>query len=464
MKNVAQVILEKIDAKSGNEVAYVDTSNRHWTYGEFKIEINQYRHLIQASQLSTEQVICLAPLGFQLIALLIACFAEGKTVIFIDPKLGLKNFFKLITDLKNTSVIYHKQHVFTFVLRMFFRNLEFIKLGHAKKTIEINTNQFKENNPRLMDGFTSGTTGTMKRIQREHAHMIASSALFNKHIVKLNPDRHLVGYTLSVVRNLIDQGTAFEISKKNKYICTYIENYQITRLSGPPILLYKAICSYEKMNMVNTTIKNIVIGGAPAQYWLIQKAKIIFPNAIIQNIYGCTECEPIAISNDQQMLSCTQHGYFVGNLVDGLISELRPLDENLFELFLQGPQVTKSEGHLTGDLVRKSKNDNGLILVGRKSYLLKNDDSKLYGQYEIESFIERNDLAVKKAAVLQNNNRLYIFIEYFVSHEKNNDNLKSEITKNFSFNDIQIKNIQKFPYDSRHQWKVQYQELRKYIK
>ena len=473
MQNIAQTIVQKILSVPNEKVAYVDHKLQRWSYGQFAEQIYAYTQGIDKLNLpSDRQIVCIAPLGFRLLCLILACFTRGLTVVFVDPNLGLKNFFKITRSLQNVSVVHDGMLPFIFILKIIFKNLSFYRIKIEKdmflpvQNLQINDFAFNTENPWLMDGFTSGTTGQMKRIQRRHENLIASSNLFNKNIVHLDPDLHLVGYTLSVVRNLIDGGTAYEVTHEFKDFVQFFEESKINRLSGPPSLLYRVIRSYEEQNKKNESIKNIVIGGAPAQRWLLEKSKKYFPQATLQNIYGCTECEPISVTHGEEILNYQGEGYYVGRPVESLQCVFKSVAENLYELIVSGPQVTKAEGHNTKDLVRKVSEKNDLVLVGRADFLIRNDREIFFGQYEIETFIEGMHPMIQKAAVLNKEDCLYVYVQLFKSNEKilatGQDTLKMAIVeklKDHFFSKMKIEILQTLPYDRRHRWKVQYTEL-----
>lgn len=463
MINVAQVILSQIEKAPQQSVAYVDSRGQQWTYGQIHRAINNYRHALGLTlDQNTSQVICVANPGIKLISLLVACFAEGKTVIFIDPKLGLKTFFNLLKEFKKAQLILDLPWFVRFIVRILFfqfniKNvqLDLVTINQIKTCSTLNT--------WLMDGFTSGTTGQMKQIKREHSHLIASSEVLNRFFIQLKPDVHLVGYTLSVIRNLIDQGTA--IDRPRELSLKFLNDLNIQRISGPPSLLYEIICLYENSKSTNEQVKNIIIGGAPVQRWLVEKTKNIFPKAQLQIIYGCTECEPISVTNGDEILKKSVNGYFVGKPVQELEVHYEEVGENLFELFIKGPQVTKSEGHWTGDLVRKDSEQN-IFLVGRKKYLLLNTVGSFFGQFEIEVAIENEFIGIKKAAVISKNDRLVVFIEFFKEISIDETLLTQKIkmfVQKFKFSDTEVQILSKLPYDNRHRWKVQYEKLSKLV-
>ena len=153
-------------------------------------------------------------------------------------------------------------------------------------------------------------------------------------------------------------------------------------------------------------------------------------------------------------------GYYVGCPVKELTCEYDPVGANLFELIVHGKHVTKPDGHRTGDLVRKLENGH-LVLAGRRTFLLRNDQNQPYGQYEIETLIENNFSEIKKAAVKQKGSVLFIYIEFFkdIRTPKDLENFIQTELKQINFGQHKVVLMKQLPYDKRHQWKVQYHQL-----
>lgn len=460
LSNHFELILKSILGTDENKIAYIDTHQKKYTYKDLKQTILKYQTALKTAELKeNDNVICLTPRGIELIACLLACFSANKTVVFIDPRLGLKNFYKITRNLKDVVVLHSGMGILVFILKLLFKNLTFQKF-QLSKDIDLEFQIKPAINPHLMDGFTSGTTGIIKRIHRTHDHMTLSADIFSQHILPIQNDQHMIGYTLSALRNFVDQGTAIEFPHRKTHLLKFIENFQIQRISGPPIVSYLSALAYKKENKVNPQIQNVVMGGAPAQRWLFELIQKSFPKALVQNVYGCTECEPISASTGSEILNYRGLGYYVGCPVKELTCEYDPIDSNLFELIVRGKHVTKSEGHRTGDLVRRL--DNGhLVLAGRRTFLLRNDQNQPYGQYEIETLIENNFSEIKKVAVKQKESTLYIYIEYFesTSAPKNIEVFINKELDLLNFTERKILTVKKLPYDKRHQWKVQYHQL-----
>lgn len=460
LNNHFELILKSIQATDESKIAYIDTHQKKYSYKDLKLTILKYQTALKSAQLKeNDNVICLTPRGIELVACLLACFSANKTVVFIDPRLGLQNFYKITRNLKDVVVLHSGMRILVFILKLFFKNLSFQKFQFIKE-IDQDFQIKPANNPNLIDGFTSGTTGIIKRIHRTHDHMTLSADIFSQHIFPIENDQHMIGYTLSALRNFVDQGTAVEFPHRKTDLRQFIEQYDIQRISGPPVVSYLSALAYKKENKVNSRIQNVVMGGAPAQRWLFELIQHSFPKALIQNVYGCTECEPISASTGTEILNYRGLGYYVGCPVKELTCEYDPVDANLFELIVHGKHVTKPDGHRTGDLVRKLENGH-LVLAGRRTFLLRNDQNKPYGQYEIETLIENNFSEIKKVAVKQKGSVLFIYIELFkdISTPKDLENFIQTELKQFNFGQYKVVPMKQLPYDKRHQWKVQYHQL-----
>ena len=95
LNNHFELILKSILATDENRIAYIDIHQKKYSYKDLKITILKYQTALKTAQLKeNDNVICLTPRGIELVACLLACFSANKTVVFIDPRLGLQNFYK----------------------------------------------------------------------------------------------------------------------------------------------------------------------------------------------------------------------------------------------------------------------------------------------------------------------------------------------------------------------------------
>ncbi|WP_369215582.1 class I adenylate-forming enzyme family protein, partial [Streptomyces flavofungini] len=133
-----------------------------------------------------------------------------------------------------------------------------------------------------------------------------------------------------------------------------------------------------------TTLRHIVLGGAPVLPGLLSRAARALPEVDFLAVYGMTEMVPVAVATGRDKTEYTGLGDLLGTPLPGIAvrtaadGELHVSGPNLCRGYLGEPPMTE---HATGDLARL---ENGrLILLGRKKDMLIRGRTNIYpGLYE----------------------------------------------------------------------------------
>jgi acyl-coenzyme A synthetase/AMP-(fatty) acid ligase len=137
--------------------------------------------------------------------------------------------------------------------------------------------------------FTSGTTGQPKKVTHTVANLIRNVKFDNKHhsdiwALTYSPT-HMAGLQV-LFQALLNENAIYDIYSKHRLdIYKTLIEYKISHISGTPTF-YRLLLPFE---YCFEYVKRVSLGGEKSNEDLIQKIKLIFPKAIVNNIYASTE-------------------------------------------------------------------------------------------------------------------------------------------------------------------------------
>ncbi|MFD6110642.1 class I adenylate-forming enzyme family protein [Streptomyces yangpuensis] len=135
---------------------------------------------------------------------------------------------------------------------------------------------------------------------------------------------------------------------------------------------------------VPTTLRYLVLGGAPVLPGLLRRAARTLPGVTVLAVYGMTEILPVAVATGADKLAYDGPGDLLGTPLPSVTVRTAPDGE----LLVSGPNLCRGylgrppmEQHATGDLARLE--DGRLVLHGRKKDMLIRGRTNIYpGLYE----------------------------------------------------------------------------------
>jgi acyl-CoA synthetase (AMP-forming)/AMP-acid ligase II len=383
--------------------------------------------------------------------------------------------------------------------------------------------------------FTSGSTGRPKGADRTHFSLIQQHLAIRDHWPDKPGDIDCPCFPVIVLHNLscgmttvmpkVDLAQPSEVNAE--VVIAQIRQHKVSRLSGAPAYINKLVDYLGEQGANNQTvheIKSIVVGGATVSKSLARKIRLAFPNAVAKIVYGSTEAEPIAdILIEEYLLEPNdtdednkQSGYLVGYIasqVDLLISDFSDLEvsykkegkliseEDLFsracksgetgEILVSGDHVlkqyidnplanqenkiprtnvvdTKAVWHRTGDCGYLD-NQGRLWLSGRIKDVIQ-VKGKALQPYPIEQVLDQ-DVDIIRAAVLDHDNQVYVFIQVESKQPFNSLDLKqrtlicaTDFLLPVGITVIHYVEIDNMPVDGRHNSKIDRPKLRENLK
>ena len=181
--------------------------------------------------------------------------------------------------------------------------------------------------------FTSGTSGTPRSAHRGHELLLAQHEVLKSTFPLDAGACAMPCFPLVVLHNLCSGVTSVlppldpraPDDASTARTIRALESWQVTDLCAAPDAVERLIAVAEARRSPIKCIQRIAVGGGPVDHKLGARAKWGFPNAEIHVVYGCTEAEPIARVQLDEVLEGGSEGCLVGRSVpeiDLVLAEL----------------------------------------------------------------------------------------------------------------------------------------------
>lgn len=490
-------------------------------------------HFAKEGLTADSTTLVLHTMSIELYVVLIALFKLAVKAMIVDPSSGVKfmdSCFALErpTALVTTSkgsllpLISSSVHDIPLKFRTGIGLSQFKRLS-AKRVFKISLDEIKidsglaQGEMAALVTFTSGSTGKPKGIVRTHAFLIEQHKALETSLKLQSGEIELTALPIFVLANLASGMTTVipdaNLRKPAKVdaakLVKQIVDHEIERAVGPPMLFQRLIEHCLAQNITLNSLKKIYTGGGPVFPQLMQKLRLIAPEARIVAVYGSTEAEPIAhielsqISTDDLSAIKTGAGLLAGHVESCLelkiitpltdTNEVQNFTSTEFaamsqpvnspgEIVVAGNHVIKGYLRGEGDCQTKFKVDNNvwhrtgdagyldatgkLWLLGRESAKIVDARGTLY-PFQIEAAACEHP-AIRVAACLLFNGKRTLLIQPDASFDHRN---KTKVANLFATlrHDLQgmyiedIRLCKAIPMDKRHNSKVVYSEVAKLL-
>ncbi|MCG8670833.1 MAG: CDP-archaeol synthase [Pseudomonadales bacterium] len=455
-----------------------------------------------------DRVIIIVKPTLDLYALIVACFCSGVIPVFVDTGMGKKKIIMALEDSKAKAIVSSKLLLKLFWAIKPLRGMKrytvdgvvpFCSTDKSLKPPVIGcpiTIKNRKPTDHCLITFTSGSTGRPKGADRTH------DCLINQHLALENSSEYLDSdYGMSCfpvaalhlfacgVPTALPRVDLAKIGDVNApLIIEQINEFNINFIGSAPAFINGLISYLEENNEKLSHIRIVVIGGSTVPTELLKRARVVFPNAEINVVYGSTESEPIShISCDEILKEPDDKGYLVGKPVDECEVKIvdaicKPIsnEEELLNLecepnqpgeivvsgghvlreYIDNPDATKeskikrkngSVWHRTGDYGFKDEQSR-IWLAGRDKDLIRYNDQYL-SNYCIEKKLDALE-GIERAAILSTEKGISVVVE---SSKAVALGLKPEIEgccAPINGSDIAIYAVDLMPVDGRHNSKI----------
>lgn len=496
--NIAEVFLSAAN-KYPNNIAIVDL-DRSITYTELAGEVKETAAYFKQKGISEgDRVLVFVPMGIDLYRIVLALFYIGSTAVFLDEWVS-KTRMEVCCRLADCQgfIGVSKAWIFAF----FSKELRQIPIKlRLKKRLQssISITQVAGVSPALIT-FTTGSSGTPKAANRTHEFL---KEQFDALLDEVDPKVDDVDMPVLPIVLFVNLGVGctsvianFKMTSpesiKASIIAEQIRKNNVTRITASPFFIRKLSEHAIEQGIDYSQIKKVFTGGAPVfpnEASLFVKA---FPKSISTVVYGSTEAEPISSIDSKDLVRRSEeisYGLPVGRrfhkaklkiieMSDDAIApcsteELNRIvvdDGEIGEIIVSGPHVLKQYfkneeafqknkivvlgtiWHRTGDSGRM-KNDE-LFLTGRCKQLIKLGERYL-SPFIIENWLQ-NIEGVEMGTMMKINGQHILAIQSVLAAEQ----LKPYV-KDIPYDGMVI--VDMIPRDSRHNSKIDYEELKRIL-
>ncbi|MFN9069028.1 MAG: AMP-binding protein, partial [Bdellovibrionales bacterium] len=366
MKNLAEAFFVQAQLNPQMTALRFLPENLYWTFHEASNEVNAWRQGLRSQFSKGDRVLFLLKPGPELFFLLLACLAEGVIPFLVDPRLPRKHWRSSLAK-ANLKAIFSESTLLW--IKLLIPELKytpsFFRQGWAPFSKPLNSLKMEGDSPKALVNhesedvslitLTSGTTGEPKLILRNFGALFEQQKLAHKYLPPLQTDKHLAGYIVSILQSLCEKSESlFDIHRDPIRQIQNIEEFNVTRLSGPPGYIMKIVKLLKSQNRQLTQIQSVLVGGAPISRHFYLSTRDVFPNALVTIIYGATEVEPISFESNPK-IGDWDNGYPVGQFLSELKVHKRAIKitfvSDAFELGLEGKHVVGDSIHWTGDIL-----------------------------------------------------------------------------------------------------------------
>ncbi len=384
--------LTEIAAKQGGKTGIIEArTGKSLSFRQIDELSDSYAQYLMAKGVTTgDRVMLMVKPSADFICLTFALFKIGSPVILIDPGMGYKNLLKCIAGVMPKVFIgIPKAHLFRKLFPQAFTSVDKVfccgfSFGLFGKDIRKAASEYSQKitvytpTPEDLAAiiFTTGSTGPPKGVRYEHTVFGAQLRLIRDYYKISSMDIDQPAFPLFALFStalgacaVIPDMDATRPAKVNpeKFIQS-IRQYGVTFSFGSPAL-WNVVSKYclEK-KIVLTTMKLVLMAGAPVSGELIGRVASILPDdARIHTPYGATESLPIVSIEGKEILESTWpltkqgKGTCVGRPLPGIEIKVIPISDEKIEDFSSVRELPAGEiGEIIvrGDVVTRAYENN----------------------------------------------------------------------------------------------------------
>ena len=385
--------------------------------------------LLHHGMVKGDRVLVMVPYGAAFVTLTFALFKAGAIPVLIDPGLGKKNVLHCIKQSEPKGIIaIPLAHAIKTLMPAAFKSIKLsVTVGKRWYWLGPTLNQIKRSgqadfkmSETIEDQeaailFTSGSTGPAKGVLYTHGMFDQQTRVLRDHFGIFPGEKDLptfplfglfsTGMGMTCVIPDMDPTCPAKVNPEN--IIRPIQKYGITSSFGSPALWDTVSRNCNKKGVRLTSLKRILIAGAPVSGNLLKRFEsILEPDCKVLTPYGATEALPVTSIDRKEIINETWaqsekgNGTCIGKPVPGAEVKIIRISEDpipkwegdlevpkgeIGEIAVKAPWVTKTyfnredathlakiqDGetfwHRMGD-VGKWDEQNRLWFCGRKSH------------------------------------------------------------------------------------------------
>lgn len=522
--NIA-AILSDWAAQQPNQAAIIDP-RQTISFAALEQAVQQTAGMLDHSGLrSGDAVLVFQPMSGELYVALLAIFRLGAVAMFLDPSAGVEHLERCCALYPPKALIASsKAHL----LRLKSAALRQIPLKVSiglPVPGAIGWSQMRHyacyqqifpcasDSPALLT-FTSGSTGQPKAALRTHGFLLAQHRVLADSL-QLKPGTidlttlpifGLANLASGVTSLIPDADLRFPGRINPTKVVAQIQHYLPQTTAASPAFLARLVNYCEQHQLSLPSFKQIFSGGAPVFPKLLERLQQLAPQAKVTAVYGSTEAEPIAhiaydaIQPADHNAMSQGSGLLVGKPVPQIQLQILPdrwgkpiaadsldlrstcLPDQVGEIVVSGNHVLPGYWQGRGDEETKFR-ANGMIwhrtgdsgyldeqgrlwLLGRCAARITDAQGTLY-PFAVETAASSFP-GIERTAVMQHQGQRILFVELQPAIGKHFEKSKADLTalqEALKWAHLECCKICEYiPVDRRHNAKIDYQALQKYLK
>ncbi|MZH42218.1 MAG: AMP-binding protein, partial [Nitrospinae bacterium] len=327
-----------------------------------------------------DRVLMMVPYGSDFVTLTFALFKAGAVPVLIDPGMGKKNVLHCVKQSEPRGIIaVPLVHAIKSLMPSAFKSIQFsVTVGKnwfwRGPTLE-KIKKFGRTDYQMEEAqedqaaavlFTSGSTGPAKGVLYTHGMFEQQTQILRKHFGIIQGEKDLPTFPLfglfstgmGMTSVIPDMDPTCPAKVKPENIIHPVKTYNITSSFGSPAL-WDTVSRYCETNKVRlTSLKRILIAGAPVSGTLLKRFEsILEPDCKIMTPYGATEALPVTSIERQEIIKETWeksekgNGTCIGKPVPGAEVRIIQISDDPILKWEDGLEVPKGQ---TGEIIVKA--------------------------------------------------------------------------------------------------------------
>ena len=327
-----------------------------------------------------DRVLMMVPYGSDFVTLTFALFKAGAVPVLIDPGMGKKNVLHCVKQSEPRGIIaVPLVHAIKSLMPSAFKSIQFsVTVGKnwfwRGPTLE-KIKKFGRTDYQMEEAqedqaaavlFTSGSTGPAKGVLYTYGMFEQQTQILREHFGIIQGEKDLPTFPLfglfstgmGMTSVIPDMDPTCPAKVKPENIIHPVKTYNITSSFGSPAL-WDTVSRYCETNKVRlTSLKRILIAGAPVSGTLLKRFEsILEPDCKIMTPYGATEALPVTSIERQEIIKETWeksekgNGTCIGKPVPGAEVRIIQISDDPILKWEDGLEVPKGQ---TGEIIVKA--------------------------------------------------------------------------------------------------------------
>jgi acyl-CoA synthetase (AMP-forming)/AMP-acid ligase II len=317
-------ILQRQAEQFPDEIAIVDRVGRRirqTTFGEFDQAIGRMATLLRGSGLKAgDTALLFHPMSAELYTALAAILRGGMTAMFVDPSAGRQYIDRCCELLPPQALIASSKAHLLRLLSPALRRIPIKWSVGGRVPFTRCIDQFTEcsddrnihsctSETPALASFTSGSTGQPKAAVRTHGFLLAQHRAVEESFSLAPGEIELVTMPIFVLANLASRVTSViadaDLRRPAEIVpepvVRQIQGHQVNRITASPAFFERIVDCCEQKGFDLGSLRKIFTGGGPVPPRLLDRLRVLAPQAEITVVYGSTEAEPISTVTTREM-------------------------------------------------------------------------------------------------------------------------------------------------------------------